>query len=55
MHLSINAGVGLLFFPALKNDYKLLYLLATPALLLFTIWLGRTTGFKTKSAASLSV
>src|SRR6202035_4676385 len=54
MHLSVNAGVGLLFFPALKTDYKLLYLLSTPALLLFTLWLGWTTGFKAKRAASLT-
>jgi uncharacterized protein len=46
MHLSVNAGAVLLLFPALENDYKLLYLLATPALVLFTLWLGWRTRFR---------
>jgi len=54
MHLSVNAGLLLLFFPALKDNYKLLYLLATPALLLFTVWLGWKTAFKNKNAAPIS-
>ena len=49
MHLFINAGAVLLLFPALENDYELLYLLATPALVLFTARLGWRTRFRSES------
>ena len=48
IHLSINAGIALLFFPELRDGYKMCYFLATPAILLFTLYLGIKTGFNSK-------
>ncbi|HEV8487827.1 MAG TPA: CPBP family intramembrane glutamic endopeptidase [Blastocatellia bacterium] len=45
IHLSINAGIALLFFPELKNGYKMCYLLSTTTILLLTTYLGIKTGF----------
>jgi membrane protease YdiL (CAAX protease family) len=45
IHLFINAGIALLFFPDLKDHYKDLNLLSFPAFFLFTIYLGVKTKF----------
>jgi membrane protease YdiL (CAAX protease family) len=45
-HLFTNAGLGLLFFPQLSDDYKQLNLLSAPALVLLTLYLGMRTRFK---------
>jgi membrane protease YdiL (CAAX protease family) len=52
IHLSINAGIALLFFPELKDHAKQLYFLSTPAFLLFTLYLGLTTKFEKKISAT---
>jgi membrane protease YdiL (CAAX protease family) len=49
-HLSVNAGIALLFFPELKDHYKQLYLFSTPVIILFTIYLGLRTRFNKKQA-----
>ena len=38
-HLSINAGLALLFFPELNIDFKTVHLLSSVPMLLFTIYL----------------
>lgn len=48
IHLSINAGIALLFFPDLRKGSKMCYFLATPLILLFTLYLGVKTGFSSK-------
>lgn len=35
-HLSINAGIALLFFPELNSDFKMVHLLSSAGLLVFT-------------------
>ncbi|MVM33746.1 CPBP family intramembrane metalloprotease [Spirosoma sp. HMF4905] len=45
IHLSINAGIALLFFPALKEGAKTCYFLATLPLILITLYLSKRTGF----------
>lgn len=53
IHLSINAGIALLFFPDLKDHNRQLYFLSIPAFLLFTIYLGVTTKFGQKTSANI--
>ena len=48
IHLSINAGIALLFFPELKSGSKTCYFLAAATILLFTAGLGIKTGFNSK-------
>lgn len=55
IHLSINAGIVLLFFPDLKDNAKELYFLSTPAFLLFTVYLGVKTKFEQKTSANKSI
>ena len=38
-HLSINAGIALLFFPELSVDFKIVHLLSSIPMLIFTIFL----------------
>ncbi|MBD0331903.1 MAG: CPBP family intramembrane metalloprotease [Chitinophagaceae bacterium] len=52
IHLSINAGILLLFFPELKDQAKRLYFLSTPAFLLFAVYLGIKTKFEQKTSAN---
>ena len=54
-HLCINAGIGLIFFPDLKEHTKQLYYLSTPAFLLFAIYLEATTKFDKKTSANKSI
>ena len=50
MHLSVNAGVALLFFPGMSDHYKFLYLLSTPLLSVTTLLLGWKTRFNKSGA-----
>lgn len=45
-HLFTNAGLGLLFFPQMRDNYKLIYLLSTPTIILFTLFLAIKTRLK---------
>jgi uncharacterized protein len=45
-HLFANAGLGLLFFPEVIGEYKLIYLLSTPAMAAFALWLVVRTGLR---------
>jgi uncharacterized protein len=49
IHLSINAGLLLLFFPALKEEAKLIYLLFTPIIVLITIYIGVKSRFESQA------
>ncbi|MFT3949610.1 MAG: type II CAAX endopeptidase family protein [Agriterribacter sp.] len=42
-HLFANAGLGLLFFPQMRDSYKLIYLLSTPAIIIFTLFIAIRT------------
>lgn len=55
IHLSINAGIILLFFPELKVHAKQLYFLSTPAFLLFALYLGVKTKLEQKTSANTSI
>jgi membrane protease YdiL (CAAX protease family) len=52
IHLSINAGLLLLFFPEAKNAGKLIYLLSTPLIVLVTVYIGFKNGFRSSSSSS---
>ena len=47
-HLSINAGVLLMFFPELQADYKKVHLFSGIPMILFAIYLGLKTKLVTK-------
>lgn len=45
IHLSINAGLALLFFSDLQGGAKTCFFLTTIPLVLVNLWLGKRTGF----------
>jgi len=51
-HLSINAGIALLFYPELNTDFKIVHLLSSIPMLIFTIFLIVKNKLKLKISAS---
>ena len=52
-HLSINAGIALLFFPDLSLDFKRVHLLSSVGILIFTGILILKNKLKTSANSSL--
>ena len=51
-HLSINAGIALLFYPELNMDFKKVHLLSSIGMLIFTIFLVIKNKLNTKTSAN---
>jgi len=51
-HLSINAGIALLFYPELNTDFKIVHLLSSIPMLIFTIFLVIKNKLNTKTSTN---
>ncbi len=52
-HLSINAGIALLFYPELNSDFKIVHLLSSIPMLIFTIFLIVKNKLNVNTSANL--
>jgi hypothetical protein len=48
-HLSINAGIALLFYPDLNMEFKKVHLLSSVGMLIFTVFLITKNQLKTSA------
>lgn len=52
-HLSINAGIALMFYPELNSDFKIVHLLSSIPILIFTIFLIVKNKLNVNTSANL--